>query len=227
VAILSSRSLLHDAKIAAGLPLLPEIPCLAENQTRKEHAMKIVCLLGSPRSNGNSTSIANRFTETAAKLGAEVRSFELNTLSYRGCQGCYACKKGLEHCVLDDDLTGVLDAVQAADLVVLASPVYFGEITSQLKGFIDRSFSYLKADYITNPQPGRLSPKKLVFILTQGNPNEALFADIYTSYSGFLKRMGFAESSLIRACGIGPSSVDQVPAKVLLQAEQSARSLVG
>jgi NAD(P)H-dependent FMN reductase len=188
--------------------------------------MRIVSLLGSPRSNGNSATIAKRFTETAVELGAEVRSFELNKLSYRGCQGCYACKKGLDHCVLNDDLAEVLEAVHAADLVLLASPVYYSDITAQLKGFIDRSYSYLKPDYISNPQPSRLSPKKLVIALVQGNPDAALFADIFPRYSGFLQWMGFTDPTLIRACGIGPMSVDQVPEEILLQAEQTARALL-
>ena len=188
--------------------------------------MKIVTLLGSPRSNKNSATIANRFTETAAQLGAETRSYELNRLAYRGCQGCYACKNTHDHCVLQDDLTEVLTEVQDADLVVLASPVYYGDVTAQMKGFIDRSYSYLKPDYLTNPQPSRLTPKKLVFVLTQGHPDEALFADIFPRYDGFLKWMGVTESRLLRACGFGPASVDTVPEQVLRQAEEAARALV-
>lgn len=188
--------------------------------------MKIVSLLGSPRPGGNSAAITNRFTETAAGLGAETRIFQLNRLNYKGCQGCYACKKGLDRCVLNDDLAEVLTAVQEADVVVLASPVYYGDVTAQLKGFIDRSYSYLKPDYLTNPQPSRLTPKKLVFVLTQGNPDESLFADIFPRYDGFLKWMGFTDTRLIRACGIGPASVDAVPEHILQQAEAAAREIV-
>ncbi|HEY6872984.1 MAG TPA: flavodoxin family protein [Geobacteraceae bacterium] len=188
--------------------------------------MKIVSLLGSPRSKGNSAAIACRFTETAAKFGAETKTYELNRLAYRGCQGCYACKKGLDRCGLQDDLTEVLAAVQEADVVVFASAVYYGDVTAQLKGFIDRCFSFLKPDYLTNPQPTRLSPKKIVMVLTQGNPDEALFADIFPRYEGFLKWMGFSDTRLIRACGIGPASVDAVPEKVLQQAEEAARALM-
>ncbi|HMK57067.1 MAG TPA: flavodoxin family protein [Dissulfurispiraceae bacterium] len=188
--------------------------------------MKIVSLLGSPRTKGNSATIANRFTETAAKLGAEVKTFELNKLAYRGCQACYACKNKLDHCVLKDDLTEILEAVRAADVVVLATAVYYGDITSQLKAFIDRSFSYLKPDFHTNPVPSRLSPKKLVFVITQGNPDEALFADIFPRYEQFLKWLGFSDTRLIRVCGIGPASVDAVPENVLRQAEEAARLLV-
>ncbi len=188
--------------------------------------MRIVTLLGSPRSNKNSATIAGRFVETATGLGAETRSFELNRLTYRGCQGCYACKKVSERCVLADDLTDVLAAVEEADVVVLATPVYYGDVTAQLKGFIDRSYSYLKPDYLTNSQPSRPGSKKLVFVITQGNPDEELFADIFPRYERFLKWMGFAETHLIRACGLGPSSIDTVPDPILQQAEEVARSIV-
>lgn len=187
--------------------------------------MKIVSVLGSPRSRGNSSTIAGRFTDAAAQLGATVETFELNRLSYRGCQGCYACKKTLDHCVLNDGLTPVLAAVKEADLVVLATPVYYGDVTAQLKGFIDRSYSYLKPDYITNPQPSRLEPKKLLFVLTQGHPDQALFADIFPRYDSFLRWMGFSETRLIRACGIGPATSDSVPEEVLTQADEAAREL--
>jgi multimeric flavodoxin WrbA len=188
--------------------------------------MKILSILGSPRSGKNTASIASRFTETAASLGADVRTFELNRLTYQGCQGCYACKRGLDHCILNDDLTQVLDAVHEADLVLLASPVYFGDVTSQLKGFIDRSYSFLTPEYMTGKDMTRLSPKKLVFVLCQGHPDESLFADIYKNYEGFLKWMGFAERRLIRACGYGPLTVDSIPEKILKQAEDVAREML-
>ncbi|OGW37115.1 MAG: NADPH-dependent FMN reductase [Nitrospirae bacterium GWC2_56_14] len=188
--------------------------------------MRIVTILGSPRSKGNSTAIARHFTDAAAGRGAAVETFELNRLSYRGCQGCYACKKTLDRCVLDDDLAPVLAAVKEADLVLMASPVYYGDVTAQLKGFIDRSYSYLKPDYITNPQPSRLEPKKLVFVLTQGHPDQALFADIFPRYDTFMRWMGFVETRLIRACGIGPGTIDAVPEQVLLQAEEAAHDMV-
>jgi len=188
--------------------------------------MKIVSLLGSPRRKGNSATLANHLLKTAEELGAEIESFELNRLTYRGCQACCACKKGKEYCVLNDDLSAVLTAVQEADAVVLASPVYYGEITAQLKGFIDRTYSFLLPDYLTNPKPSRFSPKKLVFVLVQGHPDEALFADIFPRYEQFLKWMGFDEVSLIRACGIGPGTVDAVPEHALRQAEEAAKALI-
>jgi multimeric flavodoxin WrbA len=190
--------------------------------------MKIVTLLGSPRTSGITTSIANRLTTTAASLGAETRTFELNRLSYRGCQGCYVCKTTLDHCVLDDDLAELLQAAAEADVLVLATPVYYGDVTGQLKCFIDRTFSWLVPDYIGNPQPSRLGAgKKLVFVMSQGNPDDKLFADIYPRYSTFFKWLGFSESRLVRACGRGPSTVDAAPESALKQAEEIAREITG
>ena len=190
--------------------------------------MNIVCLLGSPRKGGISDTIARRCMAAAADLGAETRTFELNCLIYRGCQGCYACKTTLDHCVLDDNLAEVLQAAAEADALVLATPVYYGDVTSQLKSFIDRTFSWLVPDYVGNSQPSRLATgKKLVFVISQGNPDEKLFADIFPRYAGFLKWLGFTESYLIRACGFGPATVDAVPEDIMRQAEETARTIIG
>jgi multimeric flavodoxin WrbA len=172
--------------------------------------MKIVCLLGSPREKGNSATIANRFCNTAGGLGAEVKTFTLNNLEYRGCQGCMACKTKLDRCALNDDLTEVLEAVRETDVLVLASPVYFWDISSQLKTFIDRTFSYLVPDFITNPRKSRLAPgKKLVFILSQNNPDPSSFSDIVTKFQYFSQAYGFVESHVIRAFGVSePGQVE-------------------
>ncbi len=187
--------------------------------------MNIVCLLGSPRVKSNSSTIAKHFTDVAEKSGAKVKTYTLNDLKYRGCQGCMACKTKLEKCVLQDDLTEVLEAVREADIVVMASPVYYGDISSQLKAFIDRTFSYLKPDFLTNPDPVRFAPgKKLVFALAQGQP-EAAFSDIFPRYTFFFKWYGFSESHLIRACAVpGPGDIE-TRQDVLALAEETARKI--
>ena len=106
--------------------------------------------------------------------------------------------------LLDDGLTPVLAAVAACDVLVLATPVYFGEVTAQLKTFIDRTFSFLTPDYARNKDKrSRLTPgKTLVMLLAQGHPREDLFADIFPRYQYFYNWMGFTQSHLVRACGI-------------------------
>jgi len=189
--------------------------------------MKIVCVSGSPRPKGNSAAIAQRFCDTAVAKGAIVETFALNKLSYKGCQACMTCKTKLDRCVLKDDLTQVLDAIRDADILVMATPVYYGEVSSQLKAFIDRTFSYLKPDYTTNPQPSRLpGPKKLVFIQAQAQPEENAFADIFPRYQFFFKWYGFADSHLIRACGVLNAGDVQNQPQVLDKAQTLAETLV-
>jgi multimeric flavodoxin WrbA len=189
--------------------------------------MKIVCLLGSPRPKGNSAAVAAKFLETAQALGAEVETFALNKLDYKGCQGCYACKTKLEHCTLDDGLTPVLEAVKACDLLVAATPIYYGEVTSQMKAFIDRTFSYVKPDYMTNPVPSRLAPgKKAVWIIAQQSPNEEDFADVFPRYEYFFKLYGI-ESHLIRALGVHMPGEAEAKPEIMAQAEELAKELVG
>ena len=162
--------------------------------------MKIVSLLGSPRKNANSSIVAGRFRAAAQKLGAEIKSFTLNDLNFRGCQGCYLCKTKLDRCVLKDDLAEVLEAVRETDILVLASPVYFWDVTAQMKAFLDRTFSFLVPDFLTNPQRSRLAPgKKLVLITTQNNPDKNSFPQIFQKFDYFFRGYGFTDIRQIRA----------------------------
>lgn len=191
--------------------------------------MKIVCLFGSSRIKGNSAFMAERFLSRAESKGAQVKRYRLNTLTYRGCQSCYACKKKSEECVLRDDLQEVLRAVRDCDVLVMATPVFYGEVSGQLKCFIDRTFSYLGPDYTTNPAPSRLVPgKTLVFIVSQGDPDVNAFSDIFPRYDFFFRWYGFTESYCVRACGVleaeSVSSRDDVLQKIDETAESVMRT---
>jgi multimeric flavodoxin WrbA len=190
--------------------------------------MKVVSVIGSPRENGNSATIANRFCQTAEKLGAEVKIYVLNRLQYQGCQGCMVCKTKLERCVLEDDLTEVLDAIREAAVLVLSSPVYYWDVSGQLKTFIDRTFSYLVPDFITNAVKSRLEPgKKLVFILTQNNPDPKSFPDIFPKFDYFFKAYGFSENHLIRAFGVNEPREVEKQQEVMRLAEETAQKVCG
>jgi multimeric flavodoxin WrbA len=173
--------------------------------------MKVLCLGGSSRNRSNSSILAKVFCDTAEGLGASVQNYSLKDLKYSGCTGCEICKTKLDRCALDDDLSKVLDAVYETDVLVLASPVYYGDISSQLKAFVDRTYAFLLPDYLTNPVHSRLPPgKKLVFILAQANAEKTRYADIYPRYEHFFNwYYGFEDNHLIRACGVrNPGDVE-------------------
>lgn len=190
--------------------------------------MKIVAVMGSPRVNGNSAFIAGYFLDAARRLGAETRSFALNKLSYRGCQACMCCKKTSEVCVLKDDLTEVLEAVREADVIVLASPVYYADVSGQLKLFIDRTYSYLTPDFHTNPNGSRLSPGKvMVFVQTQGFDDPSVFADVFPRYSEVMKFIGIQEAHLLRGCGFSKPDDAARCEELLRQTEALAAGIMG
>ncbi len=189
--------------------------------------MKVVAVLGSPRLNGNSAFIAAHFLDAAKKQGAETHSFALNTLTFKGCQACRACKKTSEACVLRDDLTEVLEAVRKAEMIVLASPVYFGDVSGQMKLFIDRMYSFLTPDFHSNPKGSRLSPGKIVvFIQTQGLA-DTLFTDVHPRYTWVLKLIGMEEIHLLRGCDLAKPDDILKHQEVLKKAEELAAQLMG
>lgn len=168
--------------------------------------MKVIALFGSPRPKSNSTALTEYFLSKLEKKGAVVKRFHLNKLKYRGCQGCMGCKTGSDKCVLRDDLTPALDAMHDADLLVLSSSVYYGDVTSQLKAFIDRIYSFYVPDFWLKDNPTRLpGGKQLVFVLTQGNADKKLFADIKPRYARLIATHGFNKSHLLRVCGMSPA----------------------
>ncbi|MGE4551684.1 MAG: flavodoxin family protein [Desulfovibrionaceae bacterium] len=166
--------------------------------------MRVLCLLGSPRRGGNSETLARWVAEPLAAAGAEAAFVRLNDLAARGCQACMACKTTREACALDDDLTPVLEQVRACDVLVLATPVYYGDVTAQMKLFIDRTFSFLVPGYGRAEQKTRLPRgKRCAMVVAQGHPREDLFADIPRRYGYFFERyLGFESFRLLRACGI-------------------------
>jgi multimeric flavodoxin WrbA len=160
--------------------------------------MKIVAVLGSPRPQGNSSTLARAFLKAAGERGAEITEYLLNQMDFKGCQGCGGCKIKSQTCILEDDLTPVLQAVRDADVLVLASPVYFGDISGQLKCFFDRTYSCINPDFSIRMPPG----KTAVMVLTQANPDPAQFADIFPRYERWLKIFGCDPIRLLRVTGV-------------------------
>jgi multimeric flavodoxin WrbA len=99
--------------------------------------MKMLVLLGSPRKNGNSETMARVVSAIFEENGGSVDYVRLNDLSLRPCQGCGGCDKS-GNCVIRDDMTGLYEQVDEADCILLVSPVYFYGLSAQCKIFGDR-----------------------------------------------------------------------------------------
>lgn len=99
---------------------------------------KILILSGSPRKNGNSDMLCDEFMRGAVESGHQVEKIRVAEKNIGFCRGCYACKD-TGKCVIKDDMAEVLQKMIDADVLVLASPVYFYSIDAQLKAVIDRT----------------------------------------------------------------------------------------
>ena len=136
---------------------------------------KIIIIDGGPRKNMNTAQLLQRFAEGVKSVGndVEVKTVRLYDLDYKGCVSCMSCKlKGnvSNICRFKDALTPVLEEIAQADGLVLGSPIYFGEVTGQMRTFLERlAFPWLSYNDYSMTAPKRMP---VVFIETlNGLPN--------------------------------------------------------
>jgi multimeric flavodoxin WrbA len=189
--------------------------------------MKITCLIGSPRQKSNSAAIAGRFMETAASLGAQTETIVLNSLSYRGCQACMACKTTSERCVLQDDLTDVLESLKSADAVVMALPVYCSDVPGQFKCFLDRTYSYMKPNYLAESNPSRVPWGNACLNPYAGGARGKFVCRHPAAISGISETFhGFRRDLFDTRCRSRRRGISRGSDQYLQQAEEAARSIM-
>lgn len=104
---------------------------------------KIVVITGSPRKGGNSFAMTEAFIQAAQAKGHTVTRFDAALKNVSGCRACEACFKNGRACVFDDDFNAIAPAILEADAVVFTMPVYWYSIPAQIKGVIDKLFSFV------------------------------------------------------------------------------------
>jgi len=114
--------------------------------------VNILGIYGSPRKNGNSDIVLNKVLEGAAESGAVIQKlYARNLKNLSGCRECGACEKdGI--CVVKDDMQQVYPLFEDADVILLASPIFFYGLTAQLKALIDRSQAMWSRRMLNKPR---------------------------------------------------------------------------
>ena len=136
---------------------------------------KIIIIDGGPRKTFNTASMLKKVAEGANSVseGIEVKSYRLYDLDYKGCMSCLACKikgKAVNICKFKDALTPILEEIAEADGLVLGSPNYFGEITGQMRAFLERlAFPWLSYNDYSQTAPKRMP---VLLIETQNGTKE-------------------------------------------------------
>ena len=103
---------------------------------------KIVVITGSPRKNGNSFAMTDAFIKAAEAKGHTVTRFDAALKSVGGCNDCKTCYKTGKACSFDDDFNKIAPSILEADAVVFTTPVYWYSFPAQIKGVIDKMFSF-------------------------------------------------------------------------------------
>lgn len=116
---------------------------------------KIIILNGSPRKTGNTAALTAEFTKGTEEAGNTVTEFFLGSMNIHGCKGCFGGGKNPDSpCVQKDDMDKIYPVYKEADIVVLATPLYYWTISGQLKAAFDRLFAVAECD------PDYRNPKK-------------------------------------------------------------------
>ncbi len=141
--------------------------------------MKTIILNGSPRKNWNTAMLLKEAEKGAREAGSETEYIDLYDLQFTGCRSCMACKrKEAERCKCfwKDDLSPVIDRIFQADSLIIGSPIYLGDITSQVHALIERlHFCALSYDDYSNYFKGKVN---VGIILTMNAP-KAYFEQSY------------------------------------------------
>ena len=156
---------------------------------------KIIVLNGSPRKNGNTSALVKAFREGAESAGHTVTEFWLGGMKINGCRGCCAGGKNPESpCVQKDDMEQIYPAYKEADVVVLASPLYYWTISGQLKCAFDRLFAVAECD------PSYTNPRKESALLMAAEGNG--FEESVYWYDRLMGHIGWKDCGKVLCGGV-------------------------
>jgi multimeric flavodoxin WrbA len=154
---------------------------------------EILVLSTSPRKAGNSDLLCDQFMLGAKETGNNVEKIFINDIEINYCKACDTCQNNGGVCAQDDDMAQILDKMIAADVIVLATPVYFYTMNGQLKTLIDRTF----ARYTS------LSNKEFYFITTAAVQNKKALERTIEGLRGFTSVLsGADDKDIIYGTGV-------------------------
>ncbi len=150
--------------------------------------MKVLGIMGSPRIKGNTDLLLDEALRGAQSQGAEVEKLVVDKLNIAPCREYYRCLKD-GNCAIRDEMDDIYPKLLDADRVIVASPIFFYGLTSQVKALIDRSQAIWARKYVLKQNlPG--SGRKGAFIAVGATRGEKLFDGSILTVKYFFKTIG-------------------------------------
>jgi len=135
--------------------------------------MYVLGINGSPRIGGNTDILLDKALEGASGKGAKIEKVILNKLKFSPCQECENVRDD-GSCIVEDDMQSVYKKIDAADVIILASPIFFGSLSAQTKMMVDRFQCLWRAKYILKTVTTK-KKKKGIFISVEGSTRKDFF----------------------------------------------------
>ena len=187
--------------------------------------MKIIALQGSPRPKGNTQALLEIALEAAAGAGAQVEVVQLSELTdLTGCRECFGCQSNPDEpgCLVEDDMQPLLARILAANVLVLATPVFCWSASWLLKMAVDRMYCMFKfgdGDYRS-----LLEGRRLAVVITEGNSGSDLITESFRRMAELARCQWLG--SLV-ATGVGAPDDIRGNAETVERARAFGRRLVG
>jgi len=162
----------------------------------------VLVLSASPRKGGNSDLLCDQFMKGATEAGNHAEKIFVQEKKINFCRGCLACQKNGGECVQDDDMAEILEKMIRADVLVLATPVYFYNMDAQMKVLIDRTCSRYT----------EISNKKMYLIATSTDTGPNAMDGTINGFKAALSCYPDVEVAGI-ICGTGVTNVGDIKGK--------------
>ena len=141
--------------------------------------MKVLGINGSPRKGGNTDILLDEALKGAESVGCSCEKITLNELDFSACQECESPPDNGD-CIVNDEMQDVYKKVDKADIIIVASPLFFGSLSAQTKMMIDRFQCRWRAKYVTGMVQHMSAEKKGAFISVSAVDKEKYFNNAAT-----------------------------------------------
>ncbi len=188
---MSRRQLLKLAAGALAATAAVELLAPADILAHESSPMRIVMLTGSPHRRGTSALLADEFAKGAMAKGHSVQRFDTAFEDIGPCKACYYCAQHNGECIQKDAMQTILPAVLAADMVVLVTPLYFFQMSAQLKTVLDR--------FMPKREQLRKHPVKSALLVTCGSNTEWNMDAILSHYQVLQKYFPWQDQGVVLA----------------------------